>query len=130
MIKKNIQLFISLISFMMICGTAQSQTLGAANIGEIINTYKDNQARFVVRYRGKFFSSQTTFAGATENYFSKGRFLAKFTVNGQELNCSVSLSDDVNSLMDFNKGDRVSLEGLIEGVTMGDIQLKSCKFNK
>jgi hypothetical protein len=130
MSKRIIQLFVSLTSFISVCGLAQTQTLSAANMGEIIKTYNDNQARFVTRYRGKPFSSQTIFAGATENLFMKGSFFGHFTVNGKQINCTFEHSNDVNRLIELNKGDKVSLEGVIDDIMFNDLQLKSCRFKK
>ena len=118
------------LSVMLGTSTVSGQNLGAAELSDILNTYKDNGARFVVKYRGKSFSAQSSFAGASESIFSKGRFMGKFSVGGREINCWFEAKTDIDRLVDLNRGDQVQLSGLIVDVTMGDMELKPCSFKK
>jgi hypothetical protein len=111
-------------------GISSAQPLGASDVGNVVSAYRENEARFAAKFRGKEFASEVQFAGATENMFSKGRFMGKFAVGGKEVNCWIERKADVDRLIDLNRGDKIMLTGTISDVIMGDLQLKPCTFKK
>ena len=119
-----------LFSIFLIATVVQAQDIGVADVGNVVDSYKANQARFVTKFRGKNFSGKVLFAGARENMFMRGFFTGKFEVGGLEISCSVEKKVDVDRLVDLNTGDSVLLRGVIDDVTMGTLQLKPCDFKK
>lgn len=114
----------------LIASIAQAQDIGISDVGNVVDSYKANQARFVTKYRGKNFSGKVLFAEARENMFMRGFFTGKFVVGGLEISCSIEKKADVDRLVDLNTGDSVFLRGVIDDVTMGTLQLKPCDFKK
>jgi len=114
----------------LITSVAQAQDIGVADVGNVVDSYKANQARFVAKYRGKNFAGAVAFAGARENMFIRGFFTAKFEVGGLEISCSVEKKADIDRLVELNPGDPVALKGVIDDVTMGRLKLKPCDFEK
>lgn len=129
--KLNFERFVLLASLFVFSSVSLAESIGPNDAGKVVTTYKENQARFVNKFRGNTFSGAVVFERTVENFLMKGRFAGRFkTSDGTELSCWFESKVDVNNLSDLNKGDNVQLSGIISDVTFGDLELNSCKFVK
>lgn len=108
----------------------QAQDIGALDVRNAIDSYKVNQARFAVKYRGKKFSGNVVFSGVRENMFMRGFFTASFEVQGEKISCEAKNKADVDRLVDLNPGDSISLKGVTDNVSRDTLELILCDYKK
>jgi len=116
--------------FAVLWGSPTSaQTLGADSLKKMVDTYEQNQIRFNRDYRGKEFEAILPFRAARETFFG-GEYTVEFGTKGflSELGCTVSDKDAVNRLIDWNKGDRIKVRGVVKDVSFGAVRLDDCMF--
>jgi hypothetical protein len=107
-----------------------SQTITPEQVQTVIETYNANEARFTSNYRGKKFSGSMTLNAVEENVIFKNTFIVKFEIGDAEVDCP-NIEDKIliKRMVDWDKGQLVSVTGSIEDVTFGDLQLSGCKFS-
>ena len=109
--------------------SAQAQTVTPDQVPQVIETYNANQARFVNNYRGKIFDGQVTLASVVENPVFKNNFTVQFDVGGQEVDCpDITDKHVIKKIINWNKGQQITVIGSIEDVTFGDLELSNCKL--
>jgi hypothetical protein len=113
-------------------GAAATETLGADSLPKIVDTYRQNEARFKRDYQGKQFESNLPFRSARESMFFADRYMVGFGTGGftSDVDCVVSDKAVMNRIVDWNKGDRVKVSGIVKDVTMGSVQLDVCSLSK
>ena len=63
----------------------------------------------------------------SESPFTKGEFrISLRSGTGDAADCVISDSVVLNSVVDWNKGQKVEVSGVIEGTLLGDLQLSKC----
>jgi len=92
--------------------------------------YRQNEARFKRDYVGKQFEDILPFRSAKESFLIAGRYMIGFGTGGFTVDCMVSDKAVMNRIVDWNKGDRVRVRGVVKDVTMGSVQLDGCLFSK
>jgi hypothetical protein len=113
-------------------GVAATKTLGADSLPKIVDTYRQNEARFKRDYQGKQFESNLPFRSARESMFFADQYMVGFGTGGftSDVDCVVSDKAVMNRIVDWNKGDRVKVSGIVKDVTMGSVQLDACSLSK
>jgi hypothetical protein len=103
--------------------------LGSADLSRIHSTYDSNQARFFRDFAGKRFLSSLPIVNIVENPIFRGRYSVYFGNNGLlgDVRCEFSNKSDIADIAEVNKGDIVSVSGIVEDHTFGAIDLTSCQ---
>jgi TPR repeat protein len=106
--------------------------LGASDVTKIVSTYHENEMRFKRDFFGKRFSGVMPFLKTTEQMFSKNTYTVGFGAGSSlsDVDCKVSAPDEISLITDWNKGDKIRVEGVIRDVTMGAVQLSECVLSK
>jgi TPR repeat protein len=108
-----------------------SSQLTAADVRHIAGTHRDNEARFKRDFYGKIFSDVLAFKSANEVMFLKGKFIVSFNAaQSDNLDCRVMSEADIAEIANWNKGDKIKVEGIVSGVVMDSVILNECKFTK
>jgi hypothetical protein len=104
--------------------------LHANSLPKIVDTYRQNEARFKRDFMGQQFEAVLPFNSAKESFFSRDKYLVGFGSGGfsSEVDCFVSDKAIMSRIVDWNKGDSVKVSGVIKDVTMGSVQLATCVF--
>jgi len=108
---------------------ASAADYGPADIEKAIGTYKANEVRFARDYAGKSIAFTWTFHNARARLFGGG-----YRVNignggiGGNVDCTVTDQTLLDKIVEWNKGQRIQVSGIIDDVTFGDLQLKQCKI--
>jgi len=103
--------------------------LKGADLPRVVSTYRENEMRFKRDFFGKKFSDVMPFLKATEKLFSKDSYTISFG-ESTSADCSVTSPEDISTIANWNKGDKIYVEGIIRDVTMGSVQLDSCTLSK
>jgi len=111
----------------LVATVAQAADYGPTDIQRAIDTYKQNEIRFGRDFAGKTISFTWTFHKARSRMFSNG-YVVEFGNGGfsDGVSCDVSDQGTIDTVIEWNKGQRVSVVGTIYDVTMGTLQLKEC----
>jgi len=106
---------------------ASAADLGAKDVARAIDTYRANEIRFTRDYAGKSIEFTWTFNAAKAKLFGAGY---RVTIGNGSLtgnvDCSVTEQAMLDQIVEWNKGQKVRVRGVVEDVTMGDLQLKEC----
>jgi hypothetical protein len=123
---------VALIAFIALVPAHAQQMLGADSLSKMVDTYRQNEARFKRDYVGQQFEGILPFRSAKENFFIADRYMVGFGTGGftSDVDCIVSDKAVMNRIVDWNKGDRVKVRGVVKDVTMGSVQLDGCFFSK
>ena len=83
------------------------------DIPAITNTSKSNEIRFKRDYKGKPFQGTLPVNKISENYFLKDRYTATFGKNilGNNVTCKVTDKQTIDMMMDWDKGQMVTVSG-------------------
>jgi hypothetical protein len=103
-----------------------SPAFEAFNMGDadsIVDASRSNELRFNRDYKGQPFSDVVTFHSLTQQLFTPSRW--SVDLNG--VYCEVD-SDAASRMIDWRKGQRIRVTGVIYSTTLGDIWLKDCRF--
>jgi len=107
-----------------------SQVFGVDDIARIAQTSRDNAARFNRDFRGQTFKGKLPVRSISENFLIPERYTATFGKNlfGGNITCDVKDRPTINLMMDWDRGQMVTISGTISGTTMGDIRLDDCRY--
>jgi hypothetical protein len=107
-----------------------SQVFGADDIARIAQTSRDNAARFNRDFRGKSFKAKLPVRSISENFLISDRYTATFGNNpfGGNVTCDVKDRPTINLMMDWDRGQIVTISGTIRSTMMGDIRLDDCRY--
>ena len=122
---------VALITLIALASAHAQQMLGAASLSKMVDTYRQNEARFKRDYVGKQFEDILPFRSAKESFFITDRYLIGFGTGGftSDVDCTVADQAVMNRIVDWNKGDRVRVRGVVKDVLMGSVQLDGCLFS-
>ena len=122
----------ALITLIALASAHAQQMLGADRLSKMVDTYRENEARFKRDYVGKQFEDTLPFRSAKENLFIADRYLIGFGrgVFTSDVDCTVADKAVMNRIVDWNKGDRIRVRGVVKDVLMGSVQLDGCLFSK
>jgi hypothetical protein len=105
--------------------------LSGSDLPKVVSTYRENEMRFKRDFLGKQFSDVLPFKSATENVFLKGSYLVGFGNNIiSDVNCTVKSPTEISAIANWNKGDRIHIEGNVKDVTLGSVNLESCRLTR
>ena len=104
----------------------------AADIPTIAETSRTNDIRFKRDYKDRTFADTMVLSGIHET-FDKGtyRFSLKSSLTfgiGGGVDCTLSDPRSLDVAVNWNKGQRVEVSGVIEDTAIGDIQLSNCRM--
>jgi hypothetical protein len=110
---------------------AEARTYGPGDVALIAETSKSNEMRFNRDYKGQNFVGTLPLARISEDPFVKGNFRVEFGAGGfgNNVDCKVQDQRTVDVMIDWNKGQSVTVSGVIADTLMGDIQLSDCKYS-
>lgn len=114
-----------------IARTEDAFYLGLDDLVSAVDTYKKNQARFKRDYVGRAFRAKMPVYKISENAFMDGHWtivLGDGVFGTKDVKCKTSNPADVNVIADWNKGDIISVTGLVADVMMGDVELSNCSL--
>ena len=122
----------ALITLIALASAHAQQMLSADGLSKMVDTYRQNEARFKRDYLGKQFEDTLPFRSAKENLFISDRYLIGFGtgVFTSDVDCTVADKAVMNRIVDWNKGDRIRVHGVVKDVLMGSVQLDGCLFSK
>ena len=103
---------------------ANSADFGPTDIAKAISTYEQNQIRFHRDYAGKQISFSWVFNSARKHWFGNGYIVQL----GDNVTCDVNDPTTLNTVIEWNKGQNVSVIGTIDDVTFGTLELKNCNL--
>ena len=97
----------------------------ARDIETIVEVSRQNEVRFNRDYKGRVFSDVLMFKSMTENTFG-----SDMHVNFRGAYCFVSDKAMQQRMIEWNKGHRARVTGVIGTTMFGDIALKSCVISE
>jgi pyruvate/2-oxoglutarate dehydrogenase complex dihydrolipoamide acyltransferase (E2) component len=111
---------------------AAEEALGADSLSKIVDTYRQNEIRFKRDYVGKQFDDVLPFRSAKAKIFSEDQYTVGFGKGMfvSDIDCTVSDKATMDRVIDWNKGDRIRIRGVIKDVTMGSVQLDRCQLSE
>jgi len=107
-----------------------SQAFGANDIARIAQTSRDNAARFNRDFRGRSFKAKLPVNHISENFLFSDRYTATFGTSrfGDNVTCDVKDRPTIDRMMDWDRGQMVTISGTIRTTVMGDILLDDCQY--
>ena len=102
--------------------------LGPSDIQKAIETYKANELRFTRDYVGKSIEFTWVLNKVSSQLFGNG-YRVSFGKGGFSggVDCIISDQTMLDTIVEWNRGQRVNVYGVVKDVTVGDLQLKQCK---
>jgi hypothetical protein len=112
-----------------VAGAAHAADFGPNDIQRAIDTYRANELRFTRDFVGRSIEFTWVFRNASSRYFGSGYrvTIGNGSFNGN-VDCVVTDQTMLDKIVEWNKGQRVKVYGVIKDVTMGDLQLKECNI--
>ncbi len=107
---------------------APPANLGPGDLPVMHQTYEMNQARFARDYVGKSFFGILTLAEVRENLIFKGKYEIGFGQRHDGVSCSIDDKPTIDLMTDKNKGDQISVFGIVKDHEFGSVILDSCKL--
>jgi hypothetical protein len=107
--------------------TANAAELGPSDIQRAIETYRSNEIRFERDFSGRSIEFVWTFNRASSRRIGEG-YRVSFG-NGSFMggvDCVVTEQAVLDEIVEWNKGQRVNVSGIIKTVSVGTLQLKDC----
>jgi len=102
---------------------------GGSDIQRAIDTYRANEVRFQRDFAGRSIDFNWVFYKASSRFIGSGY---RITIgNGGfsgNVDCIINDQATLDQLVNWNKGQRIHVTGIIDDVTMGDLQLKQCRL--
>src|SRR5262245_16805917 len=98
--------------------------LGPQDIQRAVDTYKQNEIRFERDFKGRTIGFTWIFYKASSRLFSNG-YRVSFGNNGDVV-CTVQDPKVLDQIVEWNKGQKVSVSGTIDDVTFGTLYLQGC----
>ena len=114
-------------------GSAFGQTLTNNDMGKMHQTYEANQARFKRDYVGKVFTARLPLFSVTEDMFFKNSYrigLGNMSSFTSEVDCVVSDRATVEKIMNWDKGNMITITGTVSDHIMGSIILEKCQVSR
>lgn len=111
---------------------AKGARLTGADLSRIVGTYRENEMRFKRDFQGRRFADILPFYKTTEKLFSKDEYTVSFGTGrvAGEIDCTVASASGIAEIANWNRGDKVRIEGIVRDVTIGSVQLESCTLSK
>ena len=103
---------------------------GSSDIQKAIETYKANELSFTRDYAGKSIEFTWVLHKVSAQLFGNGYRVSFGNVGfSGGVDCIISDQTMLDTIVEWNKGQRVNVYGIIKDVTVGDLQLKQCKVS-
>jgi hypothetical protein len=96
-----------------------------ADVKQIIIASQNNEMRFDRDYKGKSFSAAGTFDLASKSLMSKTEYRIEVLVAGKPVDCFTEDPSILHSVVDWQKGQKVHIDGIIGRTTLGTLILDS-----
>jgi len=107
------------------------EVVNNSSIKNLIETYRQNENRFLMNYRGKIFNDEVNFEQIYENKYYKYTYTAYFSTSNVNIFCTDIVDQNlIRLLSNLNKHDKINLKGIVNDVSLGDLKLSSCYFKK
>ena len=107
----------------------QTPDYGAADIQRAVKTYEANEVRFQRDFVGKSIDFVSVFNRASSRWIGNGyRITFGNGSFGGGVDCVITDQTLLDKIVEWNKGQRVRIFGIIKDVTVGDLQLEQCKI--
>src|SRR5262249_8942542 len=111
---------------------AERADFSAADISIIAETSKTNEIRFGRDYKGRTFADTMVLANISES-LNKGTYRVSLKSNlslgfGGGVDCKLSDPRSLEIAVNWNKGQRIEVSGIIENTSVGDLVLSSCRM--
>ena len=111
---------------------AFAQALSNSDINRMHETYEANQARFKRDYVGKTLNANLPLSRVTETLFNKNSY--RISLGNRrifsDVDCVVSDKPTVDKIMNWNKGDLITVSGRVSDHVMGSIILEPCEVSR
>ena len=104
--------------------TPTSTALGVSDFSAIVSASRDNELRFARDYEGKNFRSSGEFLKVAEGFMSSA-YRVSVQTDGGEVDCSISDQEKLREIVDWHKGQKVTIFGQVSSTIMGDLILSS-----
>jgi hypothetical protein len=116
--------------FLAFSASSNAENLSMQDLTAMHDTYKANQIRFKRDYAGRQFVGRIQFRTVRESIFGDGEYTVEFGTGGftSDLDCKVSDPAVLDTIIDWNKGDMITVSGVVKDSMMGSIQLGECSF--
>ena len=117
-------------AFLGFSASAAAEPLGMQHLTSMHETYKANQIRFKRDFVGRQFSGRIAFRTVRESIFDDGEYTVEFGTGGftSDIDCKISDPSVIDRIVEWNKGDMVTVSGVVRDSLMGSIQLSECRF--
>ena len=100
--------------------------LNGSDLPKVVSTHRENEMRFKRDFLGKQFSDVLPYKSASEKILVKGSYLVGFGNNIiSDVNCTAKSPTEISAIANWNKGDRIHIEGNVKDVTLGSVNLES-----
>src|SRR5262249_5191319 len=106
--------------------------LGPEAIQGSMDSYKNNKLRFNRDYKGKTIAFSWLFEEVSGKSYSDG-YRVKFGPGGlfsDGVVCYVLDQAVLNKIVEWNKGQKISVSGTIDDISFGNLELKNCQFEE
>jgi hypothetical protein len=111
-----------------LCFLFFSCNLAANSIHELLNDYRENQARFYQKHRGNTFTARGVVEGVRGDPLGTGLvFWAYIKVSGITAYCTTF---DRSTVSNLTKGQFVEFSGIVFDVVFSQLSLESCVFRE
>ena len=107
-------------------------SLDSNDLPSVVGTYKENELRFARDFRGRRFLGTLPFLSAAESPFEKGMYRVSFGKGAflSSLDCITTSSTQISAVVDWNKGDPIHIDGIVDSVALDTVRLEPCKLSK
>jgi tRNA_anti-like len=104
---------------------ANAADLGPEDIQRAISTYKQNEARFNRDFAGKSISFSWSLDKVSKGIIGGEYYV---TLGNDTVKCDLKDPETLSKAMEWNPGQKLSVEGTVEDVWFGTLHLKGCKL--
>jgi hypothetical protein len=119
------QLLLTTAMLAVIVGNASAAELGPEDIQRAISTYKQNEARFNRDFAGKSISFSWSLDKVSKGIIGGEYYV---TLGNDTVKCDLKDPETLSKAMEWNPGQKLSVEGTVEDVWFGTLHLKGCKL--
>jgi hypothetical protein len=104
-------------------------SLSGSDLPMVVKTYRENEMRFKRDFVGKPFGDVLPFKNASENVIFKGAYTVRFGKGfTSDLDCTVTSPVEISTIANWKNGDQILIQGNVKDVTLGSVNLDSCRL--
>lgn len=106
-------------------------SLSGSDLPMAVKTYRENEMRFKRDLVGKPFADVLPFKNASENVIFKGAYTVRFGKGfTNDVNCTVTSPLEISTIANWKDGDQIRVVGNVKDVTLGSVNLESCRLSR